>query len=56
MISRRVACSRVVAFRTECGDILELNVSEDQYRDLKEGLVCGLTWKGSNLLSFTEKE
>ena len=55
VISRRVECTWVVTFRTECGEALELNVSEDQYRDLREGLTVQLTRKGNNLLSFAER-
>lgn len=55
VLSRRVECTWVVTFRTECGEELELNVSEDQYRDLREGLTVQLTRKGNNLLSFVER-
>lgn len=55
VLSRRVECTWVVTFRTECGEELELNVSEDQYRDLREGLTVQLTRKGNNLLSFIER-
>ena len=55
VLSRRVECTWVVTFRTECGEELELNVSEDQYRDLREGLSVQLTRKGNNLLSFVER-
>ena len=55
VLSRRVECTWVVTFRTECGEELELNVSEDQYRDLREGLSVQLTRKGNNLLSFAER-
>ena len=55
VLSRRVECTWVVTFRTECGEELELNVSEDQYRDLREGLSVHLTLKGNNLLSFVER-
>ena len=55
VISRRMECTWVVTFRTECGEELELNVSEDQYRDLREGLTVQLTRKGNNLLSFVER-
>lgn len=55
VLSRRVECTWVVTFRTDCGEELELNVSEDQYRDLREGLTVQLTWKGNNLLSFVER-
>lgn len=55
VISRRVECTRVVTFRTDCGAELELNVSEDQYRELREGLSVQLTRKGNNLLSFGER-
>lgn len=55
VLSRRVECSRVVVFRTDCGQELTLNVSEDQYRDLKEGLAVRLTRKGNSLLSYTER-
>ena len=56
MLSRRVECSHVVVFRSDCGEELELNVSEDQYRDLREGLAVTLTKKGNVLISFTPKE
>jgi hypothetical protein len=56
VLSRRVECARVVVFRSDCGEELELNVSEDQYRDLKEGLQIQLTKKGNVLLSFTVKK
>lgn len=55
VISRRMECTWVVTFRTECGEELELNVSEDQYRDLREGLTVQLTRKGNSLLSFAER-
>ena len=55
VLSRRTECSRVVVFRTDCGQELTLNVSEDQYRDLKEGLAVRLTRKGNILLSYTER-
>ena len=55
VLSRRVECSWVVTFRTECCEELELNVSEDQYRDLREGLTVQLTRKRNNLLSFVER-
>ena len=55
VLSRRVECTWVVTFRTECGEELELNVSEDQYRDLREGLTVQLTRKGNILLSFVER-
>ena len=55
VLSRRVECTWVVTFRTECGEELELNVSEDQYRDLREGLTVQLTRKGNTLLSFVER-
>ena len=55
VLSRRVESTWVVTFRTECGEELELNVSEDQYRDLREGLTVQLTRKGNNLLSFVER-
>ena len=55
VLSRRVECTWVVTFRTECGEELELNVSEDQYRDLREGLSVQLIRKGNNLLSFVER-
>ena len=55
VLSRRVECTWVVTFRTECGEALELNVSEDQYRDLREGLTVQLTRKGNTLLSFVER-
>ena len=54
--ARRVACSPVVIFRRDCGEALELNVSEEHYRDLKEGTVCRLTYKGNTLLHFEIKE
>ena len=56
VLSRRVECSHVVVFRSDCGEELELNVSEDQYRDLREGLAVTLTKKGNVLISFTPKE
>ena len=56
MLSRRVECTRVVVFRSDCGEELELNVSENQYRDLREGLAVTLTKKGNVLISFTPKE
>ena len=49
-------CSWIAVFRTDCGEELTLNVSEDQYRDLKEGLRVRLTRKGNVLLSFTSEE
>ena len=55
VLSRRVECTWVVTFRTECGEELELNVSEDLYRDLREGLTVQLTRKGNTLLSFVER-
>jgi len=55
VLSRRMECTWVVTFRTECDEELELNVSEDQYRDLREGLSIQLTRKGNNLLSFVER-
>ena len=55
VLSRRTECSRVVVFRTDCGEELVLNVSEDQYRDLREGLRVQLTRKGNILLSYTER-
>lgn len=54
--SRRVECAWVVTFRTDCGGELELSVSEQQYRDLKEGTHVQLTRKGNVLLSFERKE
>ena len=56
VLSRRVECTRVVVFRSDCGEELELNVSENQYRDLREGLAVTLTKKGNVLISFTPKE
>ena len=56
MLSRRVECTRVAVFRSDCGEELELNVSEDQYRDLREGLAVTLTKKGNVLITFTPKE
>ena len=56
VLSRRVECSWLVVFQTEYGEELTLNVSESQYRDLKEGLQVQLTKKGNILLSFTVKE
>lgn len=56
VLSRRVECTRVAVFRSDCGEELELNVSEDQYRDLREGLAVTLTKKGNVLISFTPKE
>ncbi len=55
VLSRRVECGYVADFRTDCGQELTLNVSEDQYRDLKEGLRVQLTRKGNILLNFTER-
>ena len=54
--SRRTESSYVVTFRLNCGSELELNVSEEQYRDLKEGSVCSLTYKGNTLLRFERRE
>ena len=45
----------MVVFRTECAEEITLNVTEEHYRDLKEGLRVQLTRKGSILLSFTER-
>ena len=56
VVSRRTECSYVVTFRLNCGSELELNVSEAQYRDLKEGTACSLTYKGNTLLHFEVKE
>lgn len=56
MISRRVDCSWVITFRTDYGEELELNVSEQHYRDLKEGTHVKLTRKGNILLSFERTE
>ena len=56
VLSRRYECGWVVTFRTDCGEELALNVSEEQYRDLKEGMALQLTRKGNILLSFTPKE
>lgn len=55
VLSRRMECSYVVVFRTDCGEELTLNVSENQYRDLKEGLRLELTRKGNVLLNFAER-
>lgn len=56
VLSRRVECSWVVTFRTDCGEELELNVSEQQYRDLQEGTHVQLSRKGNILLSFERTE
>lgn len=56
VVSRRTECSYVVTFRLNCSSELELNVSEAQYRDLKEGTACSLTYKGNTLLRFEIKE
>ena len=56
VLSRRVECTWVVAFRLASGEELELNVSQDRYRDLREGTCWGLRWKGTELLDATEKE
>lgn len=56
VLSRRCECGWVAVFRTDCGKELILNVSEEQYRDLKEGLRVQLTRKGNILIGFTPKE
>jgi hypothetical protein len=56
VLSRRYECGWVVTFRTDCGAELSLNVSEDQYRDLREGLSVQLTKKANVLISFNPKE
>lgn len=56
VLSRRIECSFVAAFRLDSGEELDLNVSEEQYRDLKEGSICNLTYKGNTLLDFEVKE
>ena len=55
VLARRYECGWVAVFRTNCGEELTLTVSEQQYRDLKEGLSVQLTRKGNNLLSFVER-
>lgn len=52
VLSRRLECTWVVVFRLDSGKELELNVSEDQYRDLREGTRVELTLKGNDLISF----
>ena len=56
VLTRRVECTWLAVFQTDCGQELTLNVSESQYRDLKEGLRVQLTRKGNVLIGITSKE
>lgn len=43
----------LVTFHMESGEEAELKVSENDYRQLKEGTRLSITWQGENLTSFT---
>ena len=55
VLGRWMDQSRVAAFRLESGKVLELNVSEEAYRDLRQGRTLQIYWKGNDLLRFEEK-
>ena len=42
----------VVTFRLESGEELQLNVTEADFKKLKEGTALSITWQGENLTSF----
>lgn len=42
----------LVKFRLENGEELELNTTEEQYKQFKEGLTGKLTWQGNSVVCF----
>lgn len=63
ILSRRVdTCYRLaksdsswaylVTFRLENGEEVQLNVSESDYKKMKDGTSLSITWKGDTLTSF----
>ena len=42
----------LVTFRLENGEEVQLNVSESDYKKMKEGTSLSITWKGDALTSF----
>ena len=42
----------LVTFRLESGEEIQLNVSETEFKKLKEGTSLSIAWQGDKLLSF----
>ena len=42
----------LVTFQLENGEELQLNVTESDYKKMKEGTSLSITWKGDTLTSF----
>ena len=42
----------LVTFQLESGEEIQLNVSETEFKKLKEGTSLSITWQGNKLVSF----